>query len=1046
MYGRELEIAPELIYVELWAETGEERERVVPVEEDPPRRRARVPDLLAEQGARGLLVLGEAGAGKTALVSWLATRALAEGKRVPLVLPLASLALRLASEPGADLVAVAAEIWARHGAPGLAPVFSAALERGEAWILFDGLDEAGDRRQRQEVAQRIADFVRGSGANAWLVTSRPGEERDSPLPGPAPLRATLCAWEETEVEGALLGWCRALERWRVGSDGDEAAAGERARRLRDQIFADGALRELASRPLSLAMLVLIERAHQKLPEHRVLLYRAFADELLARRPGGATRDEAVEFLIELALWIHQKHPLGRVHAETLAEECVRVALREEGYTGPEEAPATEVALARERAGRFFTASQREVAGGILHESEPGLLSFSHRGLREFFLGRALARMTSERRWELLRRRLHARRWREPLLLCVGWLALVERRRDEIDRLLQQVLGASSPDEVLLARDLRLAVEIAASAAGVLRHQRLADLVLRAQESFPGIAGFIASFVRCQCLVWLARSGASEAEGTLRALLVADEWSRKMVLRAMQGALFGVEGRGLRALALEQLESDDPEVRHLAWHALLPLWNLFNEVGSALLRAFEGGRVPTCAAVDRDLARRLLEGPAGVAEVLSKRTEVLRHCPSLVAELWWYEDVRRQLLGMIEAGREQGLAVLGHLAARPLDPELRALVASMLAHADPEVRLKTLETLAQPRRASELGEYVRGMCDDPDSRVSRRARELAALFELHGPEGARRAAELLRGTEEERKLVAENLRAEWWSDPNLRPRLLELFSPSAGKVARVAFRAGFQHIFAGQAELAEAARVAFVGGDSSLQKAILDALGWRLAGLPDLVDELVAAVRGGGHENLVNLIIALRWAVDRSDVSDVLCELIFEEALPLELRRQAIGGLAQISRHEPRVYEALKRVVEGAHPDGWVVGWAHDVLLRLAEFLPGERIRRGVVSVDGRRAGLIEETSSGFRFTYDAEYLSAPGALAVSLTLPLRAASYESERLHPFFDNMLPEGWLLDRVSRASKIDRRDRLGILLATAGDAIGAVSVVPDETEAEE
>lgn len=317
MYGRELEIAPELIYVELWAETGEERERVVPVEEDRPRRRARVPDLLAEQGARGLLVLGEAGAGKTALVSWLATRALAEGKRVPLVLPLASLALRLASEPGADLVAVAAEIWARHGAPGLAPVFSAALERGEAWILFDGLDEAGGRRQRQEVAQRIADFVRGSGANAWLVTSRPGEERDSPLPGPAPLRATLCAWEENEVERALLGWCRALERWRVGSDGDEAAAGERARRLRDQIFADGALRELASRPLSLAMLVLIERAHQKLPEHRVLLCRAFADELLARRPGGATRDEAVEFLIELALWIHQKHPLGRAHAETL---------------------------------------------------------------------------------------------------------------------------------------------------------------------------------------------------------------------------------------------------------------------------------------------------------------------------------------------------------------------------------------------------------------------------------------------------------------------------------------------------------------------------------------------------------------------------------------------------------------------------------------------------------------------------------------------------------------------------------------------------------
>ena len=37
-------------------------------------------------------------------------------------------------------------------------------------------------------------------------------------------------------------------------------------------------------------------------------------------------------------------------------------------------------------------------------------------------------------------------------------------------------------------------------------------------------------------------------------------------------------------------------------------------------------------------------------------------------------------------------------------------------------------------------------------------------------------------------------------------------------------------------------------------------------------------------------------------------------------------------------------------------------------------RRGMVSIDGQRVGLLDETEDGSRFTYDAEWLRRPDAV------------------------------------------------------------------------
>lgn len=91
------------------------------------------------------------------------------------------------------------------------------------------------------------------------------------------------------------------------------------------------------------------------------------------------------------------------------------------------------------------------------------------------------------------------------------------------------------------------------------------------------------------------------------------------------------------------------------------------------------------------------------------------------------------------------------------------------------------------------------------------------------------------------------------------------------------------------------------------------------------------------------------------------------------------------------------------------------------------------------AGLLTEDENGYKFEYDSDYLSNSKAEPISLTLPLTDKAYISNVLHPFFDGLIPEGWLLDIAEKNWKIDKRDRMSLLLACCKDCIGAVSVQP-------
>ena len=98
------------------------------------------------------------------------------------------------------------------------------------------------------------------------------------------------------------------------------------------------------------------------------------------------------------------------------------------------------------------------------------------------------------------------------------------------------------------------------------------------------------------------------------------------------------------------------------------------------------------------------------------------------------------------------------------------------------------------------------------------------------------------------------------------------------------------------------------------------------------------------------------------------------------------------------------------------------------------------------AGILTETDDGeYIFQYDKAYITKYPKQFISFTMPVNDVKYEEKRLFSFFEGLIPEGWLLDIASKNWKINRNDRMGLLLACCGNCIGAVSVKPISGEDE-
>jgi serine/threonine-protein kinase HipA len=110
------------------------------------------------------------------------------------------------------------------------------------------------------------------------------------------------------------------------------------------------------------------------------------------------------------------------------------------------------------------------------------------------------------------------------------------------------------------------------------------------------------------------------------------------------------------------------------------------------------------------------------------------------------------------------------------------------------------------------------------------------------------------------------------------------------------------------------------------------------------------------------------------------------------------------------------------------------------------MRSGKVWYKDHLAGIITETNDGeYVFQYHEQYVKDHPHDFITFNMPVRAMPYTDTRLFPFFEGLIPEGWLLSIASKSWKINPNDRMGLLLACCRNCIGAVSVepLPEEDE---
>ena len=454
---------------------------------------------------RRLVILGDPGSGKTTLARWLAltmARALRDDPQRPVAVPLHQIDPE-AEEGGEDdfllgrpkfpvLVRIAeyaddrmahkaqrkvprtlTEFLGHHTWLTLAPTLGGGrmepealsglileyLEKKEALIILDGLDEVPASIERDEILEEVHAFVRrwiGGGdrlllsredgqvigrimtgeSEAWrgnrlIVTSRIAGYHASPLEVDFP-HLTIEAMGDIAVDRFCDVWMQAVYEIERGpgesddaNDAIRAQAQAEADALKKEIHSPRRqrIRALASNPLLAGVLASVfhnEQAH--LPEQRVRLYEAAIRNLtdvwqrrMQTGEAGLDEQEVLDLMAPIAAYIHQHEPTGLLGEKQLAELATRELALSRGDDPKKPSPEIRKAV------RSFLRVLREDVGLLAARAE-GVYGFLHLTFQEYLAARHLVQDLQTAGPKLMDK-IDDPRWREPLLMALGYVSL-----------------------------------------------------------------------------------------------------------------------------------------------------------------------------------------------------------------------------------------------------------------------------------------------------------------------------------------------------------------------------------------------------------------------------------------------------------------------------------------------------------------------------------------------------------------------------------------------------------------------------------------------
>lgn len=350
------------------------------------------------------------------------------------------------------------------------------LHAGRALVLVDGLDEVGDSLRRAEVVKQIERFTRehvvdpvdASSAQPW---SGPNRERwwDSRASDPAEsagnqivITSRRHAYKQTALVGPFTivqvqplqpsGIVRFCRRWTLAVEHAaawqdpstprhevEQRAAAAAEHLLDAIRHPN-IRRLATNPLLLTVLAMIDASSEELPTRRLDLYEQATRVLVTRRELRWGFEEVRDILGPFALWLQAEKAAGYASREEL-ERLLREGLQRHGADSHE--PIQE----------FIEEAHSQA--GLLVELGPDRYGFTHNTFREYLAAVEISR-DPDRFSGWLLEHVHAVLWIEVVLM--GIASVAQRFPDRTDDLLREVLAHQPDVERLLHHDLLLVAD------------------------------------------------------------------------------------------------------------------------------------------------------------------------------------------------------------------------------------------------------------------------------------------------------------------------------------------------------------------------------------------------------------------------------------------------------------------------------------------------------------------------------------------------------------------------------------------------------------
>jgi formylglycine-generating enzyme required for sulfatase activity/energy-coupling factor transporter ATP-binding protein EcfA2 len=423
-----------------------------------------------------VVVLGDPGAGKSTLLKVLALALAEQGEGpLPILLPLNAYARRLQKDE-VNLCRFLGEYYAgrQEKLKDVGQLFAHALDKGQAVILLDGLDEV--QANRPHLVRLVQDFVAEYApdpsvghdplvgrelaaspdalpvpGNRVVVTSRIVGYNEAPLAGRKWRTHTLTDFDRNDIEQFISQWTLAFA---LSVQGDTEPARQAAAReqqeLLDAIFSRSSVERLAANPLLLTILALIKYTGVTLPEQRVKLYELYLEALieswnLARSLDqypvgpGINYEETVQVLAPLALWLRQENPTAGLVSRNQLETWLTAYYHGEEWGLPK-------GEARQRGRDFITSVERY--SNLLLERGEGQYGFLHLTLEEMLAAKGIAQLADDgmdQALAIFERYLTDPGWNETLQLAVGVMGVVQQRPKAAGAILKRLLEITTVD-------------------------------------------------------------------------------------------------------------------------------------------------------------------------------------------------------------------------------------------------------------------------------------------------------------------------------------------------------------------------------------------------------------------------------------------------------------------------------------------------------------------------------------------------------------------------------------------------------------------------